>query len=136
MYISKLFIVLYPFFIFFFLAQEVGIRQKKEFDSIFYDVAVRISALDMTRAEKVADSLYRGSKTEIQKVKSLMLLADLLEKQGRRNEAIEYALKAEELASANLNYQWMARVYGFLATQYRIVGLADYGKLIFKNQLL
>lgn len=42
-----------------------------------------------------------------------MLLADLLEKQGRRNEAIEYALKAEELASANLNYQWMARVYGF-----------------------
>lgn len=102
--------------------------QKKEFDSIFYDVAVRISALDMTRAEKVADSLYRGSKTEIQKVKSLMLLADLLEKQGRRNEAIEYALKAEELASANLNYQWMARVYGFLATQYRIVGLADHGK--------
>lgn len=113
MYISKLFIVLYPFFIFFFLAQEVGIRQKKEFDSIFYDVAVRISALDMTRAEKVADSLYRGSKTEIQKVKSLMLLADLLEKQGRRNEAIEYALKAEELASANLNYQWMARFMVF-----------------------
>lgn len=110
----------------------VSVQEKtaidKRFDSIFYDTAVRLTPVNVKKAEQVADSLYKTSKKDIHKVKSLMLLADILEKQVKREEAIKYTLQAEELANSIENYKWLARIYGFLATQYRIVGLIDLGK--------
>lgn len=108
-------------------AQEKTAYEKR-FDSIFYDTAVRLTSINVKRAEKVADSLYKTSKEDIYKVKSLMLMADILEKQVKREEAIAYTLEAEKLATSIQNYKWLARIYGFLATQYRIVGLTDLGK--------
>ncbi|MCX2681956.1 helix-turn-helix domain-containing protein [Galbibacter sp. EGI 63066] len=109
-------------------AQKNGSRVKKQFDSVFYDVAVRVSSIDMGKAETIADSLYRTSKTEIHKIKSLMLLADLLQRQSKREKAIDYALIAEQIANTSANAEWKARIYGFLSTQYRIVGLTDLGR--------
>ncbi|MDX8555018.1 helix-turn-helix domain-containing protein [Tenacibaculum sp. 1B UA] len=123
-YLRKLFTLFFLFHVFYVLAQE----QAKKFDSIFYNTAVRVSAIDIVKASKIADSLYKTSKTNIHKIKSLMLSADLLEKQSKRKKAIDYVLKADSILSNTENYEWKARVYGFLSTQYRILGLLDQGK--------
>src|SRR5690554_3504414 len=102
--------------------------QNKKFDSIFYDTAVRVSAINILKAGKIADSLYQTSTTDLHKIKSLMLSADLLEKQSKREEAISYVLRADSIVSATKNYEWEARICGFLSTQYRIMGLIDQGK--------
>lgn len=98
------------------------------FDSIFYDTAVRKSATDILMASQIADSLFKASSTNLQKIKSLMLSADLHEKQSKREEAIAYVLQAESIANTIENHEWQARIYGFLSTQYRIIGLIDQGK--------
>lgn len=123
-YLRKLFTLFFLFHVLSLLAQ----KQAKKFDSIFYDTAVRVSAIDIVKASKIADSLYKTSKTNIHKIKSLMLSADLLEKQSKRKKAIDYVLKADSILSNTENYEWKARVYGFLSTQYRILGLLDQGK--------
>src|SRR5690606_28007589 len=71
---------------------------------------------------------FKVSATNLQKIKSLMLSADLYEKQSKREEAIAYVLRAESIANTIENYEWQARIYGFLSTQYRIIGLIDQGK--------
>ncbi|MFB9057290.1 hypothetical protein ACFFU9_11130 [Mariniflexile ostreae] len=99
-----------------------------KFDSVFYDTAVRKSATNIVMASQIADSLYNVSSTDLQKIKSLMLSADLLEKQSKREEAITYTLRAEIIANEISDYEWLSRIYGFLSTQYRIIGLIDQGK--------
>jgi len=64
-----------------------------------------------------------------------MLSADLLEKQGEREEAIAYVLRADSIVSLTDNYEWKARISGFLSTQYRIIGLIDQGKRYLKKGL-
>ena len=103
-------------------------QKNTKFDSIFYDTAVRKSATDILKATQIADSLYTVSTSDFQRMKSLMLSADLLEKQSKREEAIAYALKSESIALKIENYEWQSRIYGFLSTQYRIIGLVDQGK--------
>src|SRR5690606_26636235 len=115
-------------FSFNFLTAQTDLEQGKRFDSIFYATAVVVSGQDIHRAIEIADSLYEHSASELQKLKSLMLSADLLEKQNKREEAIAYVLRAETIAKTLNNYQWQARIYGFLSTQYRIIGLIDQGK--------
>lgn len=105
-----------------------GEAKNNRFDSIFYDTAVRKSATDILMASQIADSLFKVSATNLQKIKSLMLSADLYEKQSKREEAIAYVLRAESIANTIENYEWQARIYGFLSTQYRIIGLIDQGK--------
>lgn len=107
---------------------QSGGQQNTQFDSIFYDTAVRKSASDIQKATQIADSLYNTSTTDLQRIKSLMLSADLLEKQSLREESIANALKAESIAVKIKNYEWQSRIYGFLSTQYRIVGLIGEGK--------
>src|SRR5690606_26074749 len=72
---------------------------------------------------------------DLQRIKSLMLSADLLEKQNKREETIAYVLRADSLASATKNHEWEARISGFLSTQYRILGLIDQGKRYLKKGL-
>ncbi|RKF03101.1 AraC-like DNA-binding protein [Tenacibaculum lutimaris] len=125
---KKSVIILFLFTLTVIKAQGKEVDTNKRFDSIFYDTAVRISAIDMKRAEIIADSLFKASISDIHKIKSLMLSASLLEKQSKREQAIEYALKADEIASLTSHYRWIARIYGFLATQFRLIGLVDYSK--------
>ncbi|WP_458628688.1 helix-turn-helix domain-containing protein [Winogradskyella sp. PC D3.3] len=103
-------------------------RQHKKFDSIYYDVAVNISSANPTKALHVADSLYVYSINDKQKVKTLMLIADILEKQEKRGEAIIKALKALDIVLNEEDYIWQSRIYGFLSTQYRTIGFIDEGK--------
>lgn len=103
-------------------------KQAKEFDSIFYHIAVNVSSTDSSKAMHLADSLFLHSKNEKQKIRSLMLTADILEKQEKRGEAIIYALRSLEVAKKAKDYSFQARIYGFLSTQYRTIGFMDKGK--------
>ncbi len=100
----------------------------RAFDSVFYNIAVHVSSANPPKAMHLADSLYTYSTTEKQRLKSLMLKADILEKQEKRGEAIQQALKALKIAKAEKDYSFQARIYGFLSTQYRTIGFWDKGK--------
>lgn len=100
----------------------------KAFDSIFYHVAVNVSSSNPSKAMHMADSLYTNSITKKQRIKSLMLKADILEKQEKRGEAIKQALNALKLAEEDKDYSFQSRIYGFLSTQYRTIGFLDKGK--------
>lgn len=117
------------------VSAQTQIDSHQRFDSIFYDTAVKVSAIDIKRAGKIADSLYRTAETDLHRIKSLMLSADLLEKQGKRQEAITYVLRADSIVGHTDNFEWKARIYGFLSTQYRIIGLVDQGKRFLEKGL-
>jgi len=122
------------YFIFFFHCIVFSqTRQHKKFDSIYYDVAVNISSANPTKALYVADSLHVFSINNKQRVKTLMLIADILEKQEKRGEAIIKSLKALDIAIRDEDYIWQARIYGFLSTQYRTIGFIDEGKKFLKK---
>ncbi len=105
----------------------------KAFDSIYYHVAVNVASTNPTKALHIADSLHLNSNNDSQKLRSLMLIADLLEKQGKREQSIKNALEALAIAENNGDYQWQAKIFGFLSTQYRHLGLLDQGKIYLKK---
>lgn len=105
----------------------------KAFDSVFYHVAVNVSSSNPIKAMHLADSLYTYSANGKQKLKSVMLKADILEKQEKRGEAIKQAIKALQIAKDEDDYVFQARIYGFLSTQYRTVGFLDKGKESIRN---
>ena len=118
-----------------FSAQSQDDIAKKAFDSIFYHIAVKVSSGNPTLAIHMADSLYTYSVNDKQRLKSLMLKADILEKQEKRGEAIQHAQKALLIAEQENDYSFQARILGFLSTQYRTIGFLDKGKETIKKGL-
>lgn len=120
------------FFGFLFFLHLAGFSQDqdnaKSFDSLFYEIAVNISSSDPSKAMHLSDSLYNYSVNARQKVRALMLSADIFSKQERRQESIEYALKALKIAESSKDYSFQARIYGFMSTEYRLLGFLDKGK--------
>lgn len=114
--------------LFLFMCPNLIYGQQKKFDSVFYNTAVNISGTDTQKALRIADSLYRKTPEKRNKLRALMLTADIYTKKGQINKAIEYALKANLLAEETNNYEWIARISGFLSTQYRSTGLKSAGK--------
>ena len=125
----KLQLALFLFIILYSSIHGQNENSNKTFDSIYYDVAVNVSSSDPVKAFHIADSLQLYSKDDKQKLRSLMLIADLYEKQGRRKESIKNALTAMAIAEKIEDYQWQAKIYGFLSTQYRHLGFLDQGKV-------
>lgn len=100
----------------------------KKFDSIYFTTAVTIAAKDINKAIHIADSLYRNSKPELNKLKALMLSSSLFQQKGDIKKSVQFAVKADEIAVKNDFYDWEARIAGFLSTQYRIMGLYEEGE--------
>lgn len=126
-------------YILFSLTSILGYSQNQEaikaFDSAFYHIAVNVSSSSPTKALHLADSLLTYSINDKQRLKSLMLKADILEKQERRGEAIKHAQQALQYAVNEKDYSFQARIYGFLSTQYRTIGFLDKGKESIKKGL-
>lgn len=76
----------------------------------------------------LADSLYNYAVDENQKAKALMLSADIMDKQEKRKEGIDYAQKALEVVQKSNDFSFEARIYGYMSTQYRRLGFSDKGK--------
>lgn len=103
-------------------------EESQKFESIYYEIAVNLSSSNPTKALHLADSLYNYSANENQKIKSLMLSASIYTKQEKSVEAIEYAQRALKFAEDSKDYSFQARIYGFMSTQYRSIGISDKGK--------
>jgi len=81
------------------------------------------SQKNFPKALEIADSLYSISRTPLLQIRSLMLTASLYQQRAETIKSIEYALKAEKIVNDTDEVNWKARIYGFLATQYRIARL-------------
>src|SRR5690606_1929286 len=80
------------------LLTSLSFSNKNNFDSIYFETAVNISAKDINRAIKIADSLFKNSTSEIYQVKALMLSSSLFQNKGEIKQSIHYAEKADKLA--------------------------------------
>ena len=96
---------------------------------MYYNIAVNISSKDPQKALHLSDSLYKDALSDRKKVKALLLSADILVKQSKQGEGIKYALKALNFAKTSADYNYQARIYGFLSTQCRTIGFYKKGKL-------
>ena len=102
--------------------------QTKSADAVIFKTILYTAGKDIDRALQMADSVYKISNEPIDKIKSLMLLADLNLTTGKKEAAMDYAFKAENIAAENDAYEWQARIFGFISTHYRTIGLSDMGK--------
>lgn len=118
--------------IFIILTNSFYSQDLNSYNSIYNKTYTETSEVDMKKALQVADSLYTISETPILKIRSLMLTAALYQHSGDLKNAIEFALKAEKIISKTDNNIGKVRVYGFLATQYRILGLYDDSKMYYQ----
>ena len=109
----------------FFGINSNAIAQSTKFDSIFYNTIV--NSEDSDKALFVADSLYSNSTGKTNKIRSLMLSASIYNKKGVSSNALSYAVKAYLIAEKSSNYEWIAKISGFLSTQYRTLGLKEAG---------
>lgn len=104
------------------------IAQVKSHDDVLYETVVKTAGTDINKAMQLADSLNRLSVQPLHKIKSLMLLAELKAGTGKKKEALDYAFEAEQITFDNNLYEWQARIYGFIATHYRSLGLKKQSK--------
>ncbi|MDF2931503.1 MAG: hypothetical protein K0R36_834 [Chryseobacterium sp.] len=112
----------------FFLCMYVHSQRREEFDKLYVKTYLETSQKDFNKAIKIADSLYQFSSDPILKGRSLMLSATLYQQKGKFTKAVDYALSAEKVIDKTDNITWKTRIYGFLASQYRMLKLYDLSK--------
>lgn len=95
------------------------------FEQIYLKTYLETSRTDLNKALKIADSLYEHAEAATFKVRSLMLSATLYQQTGDLTNALVFAEKAQGIAQQTEDYNWQARVAGFLAGQYRWVRLYE-----------
>lgn len=118
-----------------FFAQTERSADKKAFDSIFYHTYMVTATTDLDKALWVADSLYKTTKTDVRKVRSLMLISDIYHRKANRDSSIHYAMVAEDIANDANIHDWQARISGVLSTQYRNMGLLNQGRVYLEKGL-
>lgn len=101
------------------LYQHAVAQDPEVFEKIYLKTYLETSRTDFKEALKVADSLFEHSDAASYKVRSLMLSATLYQQTGDLTNAVVFAEKAEHIAAQTEDYNWQARVAGFLAGQYR-----------------
>jgi len=98
---------------------------QENFEKIYVKTYLETSQNNFSKAIAIADSLYIHSSDPLLKTRSLMLSASLYQQKGEYKNAVKYALSAEKEVNSIDNYSWKARIFGFLASQYRILELYD-----------
>ncbi|MDN5423779.1 MAG: tetratricopeptide repeat protein, partial [Chryseobacterium sp.] len=112
----------------FITAVPILAQKKYGFDQICERTSVQTVPKDIPKALKRADSLYRSAEAPLDKVKSLLLSADLYHSAGEFKKSICYAENAHSLLDQIDDAEWLSRVNEFLAKEYRLVGLHERSK--------
>lgn len=119
----------FVFICFFFLsATLVSGQEKDDFERRYNEVYSARIAADVKDAYRIADSLFQSAKNDEQRIKTLMLLANIKHSIGDISMALKHVVKAQAIAELDGFAEWEARTSGFLATTYRNVGLLSESK--------
>lgn len=127
---KKAYLLFTVFFITLIKAQDYEVYSKAH-QKILHEIAQK----DFNKALIAADSLYKESVAPSYKVRSLLLIATLYEQKNELEKAINYAQKGEEIAEKASDYDWLSRVYGFIASQYRILKMYDKSTLYIQKTI-
>ncbi|WP_080779960.1 tetratricopeptide repeat protein [Chryseobacterium phocaeense] len=100
-------------------------QKKNGFDQICEGTAVQVASKDIPKSLKTADSLYMAAQKPLDKVKSLLLSAELYHSAGAFKKSICYGENAHSLLKQIDDAEWLSRVNRFLAKEYRLVGLHE-----------
>lgn len=103
-------------------------QKKNGFDQICEGIPVQIISKDIPKSLKTADSLYMAAQKPLDKVKSLLLSAELYHSAGEFKKSICYGENAHSLLKQIDDAEWLSRVNSFLAKEYRFVGLHERSK--------
>lgn len=101
----------------------INAQKPGDYNAIYTKTYLETAQKDFKKALFVADSLYKTSETPYYQTKSLMLSASLYQQSGDLKKAVDYAEKSAEIIEKANNPAWETRVFGFLATQYRLLKL-------------
>lgn len=105
-----------------------GVQQNQRFDSAYFYIATTLAAKDVEKAINEAQGLFSTATDSLQRVRGLMLLANLKKSTGRLSEALQLAIEGEALAGKIHNNDWRVRIAGFLSTTFRELGLLRNGR--------
>lgn len=100
----------------------------ENYSQVYAKIFLETSQKDFKYALQRADSLYTVSETPHFKARSLMLSASLYQQTCDFKIAVDYAVKAEQELTETKEYLWKAKIFGFLSTQYRNLGLFHQSK--------
>lgn len=112
----------------FITAVPIWAQKKYNFDQICERTSVQMTQKDIPEALKTADSLYMKAQKPLDKVKSLLLSAELYHSAGEFKKSICYGENAHSLLRQIDDTEWLCRVNEFLAKEYRLVGLFERSK--------
>ncbi|SIT97927.1 AraC-type DNA-binding protein [Epilithonimonas bovis DSM 19482] len=107
----------------FFIGYLISAQDADSYNRIYRKTFLEVWAKDPKDALRIADSLYQKSETPHYKAKSLMLSATLYQQQSDLQKAVSFAERSESIFAGTDEYEWQSRIYGFLATQYRLLKL-------------
>lgn len=102
--------------------------QSKSFEERYEEVYYSIIASDVNEAIRIADSLISVSKNDLQKIKAMMLAANIHHSLGDISTALDHVLEAQNIANKGRYTEFQARTSGFLASTFRNVGLLEESK--------
>lgn len=111
----------------------IASADEKTFDQRYNEVYSDKIASNVVEAERIADSLHQYAKGDLQKIKALMLLANIKHSTGDIPTALRLAARAHKIAEMDGFLEWESRAAGFLATTYRNVGLYSESKKYLKK---
>lgn len=103
------------------------------FDSIFVEIATKTMVENSEIALKRSDSLLKLPLNTEQRIKALMLSAEINNNLGEVKQSVYFAIAAQKLAIQSKNLDWEIRIGGFLATSYRSVGLNKMAEVQIQN---
>lgn len=100
---------------------------KSAFDKLLDSISVKIASYDTKKALFMADSLIKNADNKNQKIKALMLNADILTRKDRYYESLSCLFYTLELLEPKdvVERSW---IYGYLGHQYRELGFFDVGE--------
>lgn len=119
---------LLTFLFLFITAVPVPGQTKYSFDQVCEGTPLQTERKNIPKALKKADSMYMSAQKPLEKVKSLILSAELYHYAGEFKKSICYGENAHSLLAQIHDAEWIVRVNKFLAKEYRLVGLYERSK--------
>lgn len=121
----------FALFLFFFVSTGLYSQEKerKKMDSLAYEITVNLSSSNPVKAHRLADSLFVHSSSTPNKILALILSAEVYKIENNRMDMLQAILQALDLAKTTEDYYYQSKIYGYLSTMSREIGLYTEGRL-------